>query len=172
MIDYKYKVRLDRIKKSDLTFLRDARNDSSIRHWCRQHDLISDLDQERWYERQNQDPTISMYSILDLDGHLCGVCGLTSIDHIIRRAEFSLYIFPKCQKKGYGEVALKTLFNHGFLELNLNQIYGETFKGNPALSLFEKLGMSKDGLRRDFYYKDGKYVDSILISLMRTEWNI
>jgi len=172
MIEYGFKVKLNRISKNDLLILKEARNDKRIRHWCRQHDLISDLDQERWYEQQNQDPTISMYSILDLDNNLCGVCGLTSIDHIIRRAEFSLYILPSKQRQGLAEKALKTLFNHGFLELNLNQIYGETFDGNPALNLFKKIGMAVDGLRREFYYKDGEYKDSILISMMKYEWNI
>jgi len=172
MIDYGHKVKLDRIRKNDLPVLRQARNDSRIRDWCRQHDLISDLDQDAWYEKQNSDPTISMYSVSNLDSSLLGVCGLTSIDHIIRRAEFSLYIFPQHHKKGLGEKVLKTLFTHGFNELNLKQIYGETFVGNPALGLFEKLGMKIDGIRRDFYYKDGKYLDCTLISIMRSEWNM
>lgn len=99
-----------------------------------------------------------------------GVCGLTSIDMEARKAEFSLYIGPEHQGKGYGSEALKLLLYHGFLNLGLNQIWGETFDKNPAAKMFEELGFKKDGTRRQFYMKSGKLIDCHLYSILRDEW--
>lgn len=164
MIDYGFGVELDTIGETTYPFLRDWRNDVAIRSWCRQVGLISDLDQRRWYERQNDDPSIRMFLVKN-DDILLGVCGLTDIDLISRRAEFSLYIKSASQRQGSGRKALKTLFSFGFNELGLNRIWGETFEGNPALELFQSLGMKIEGVREEFYFKNGRFINSILISI-------
>lgn len=164
-------MNLSPISSFRLDQLRSWRNHDSIRTYCRQVGWISERDQEAWYRRQNDDPTIKMFVIED--NHIgVGVCGLTDIDHLHRRAEFSLYIAPEQQRKGYGSKSLKMLFDFGFYELNLHMIWGETFSGNPAAKLFESIGMLKDGTRRDFYFKRGMYVDAHLYSITREEWDI
>jgi len=110
-----------------------------------------------------------MYGIRD-GNNLVGVCGLTSIDWVNRRAEFSLYIASEYQGNGYGEAALRLLVEHGFNVLNLNSIWGEAFDGNPAINMFKKVGFIEEGRRRQFYFREGKYIDAILFSLMRSEY--
>ena len=169
MINYEPIIHLGPIDSTDLPKLRTWRNDPRIWKWCRQHDLISDVDQDRWFMAQSKDPTVRMYAIY-AKKKLVGVCGFTSIDMTNRRAEFSLYIGPEFQKKGYARAALKTLCKHGFRSLNLNSIWGETFDGNPACALFEELGFKKEGSRREFYFRDGHYIDAHLYSLLAREW--
>ncbi len=163
-------VNLGALDSSHNDLLRHWRNDPRIYSWCRQSDFISDADQERWFKRQSEDPSILMYAVWAA-GVIVGAAGLTSIDWINRRAEFSLYIGPEFQQRGYGKAALAALFDHGFYALNLKQIWGECFAKNPAMSLFAELGMMEDGVRRAFYFKDGKYIDCHLISIMREEWH-
>lgn len=154
---------------------REWRNDPRIYKTCRQHDLIADYDQCEWYERQRKDPSVKMYAIM-YSGYdsgkfdaLVGVCGLTSIDYVNSRAEFSLYVGPNHQGNGIGANALKTLLKHGFDNLNLHLIWGETFDGNPAARTFEKLGFKHEGTRREFYFKNGRYIDAHLYSVKRDE---
>ena len=172
MIEYEFtKTSLISIDRSDLKKLREWRNCYSIWKWCRQFDVISELDQERWFEKINKSPDIRMYVITDKEKKLrVGVCGLTDIDHVNRRAEFSLYIAPEYQRNGYAKDALKTLFCHGFDNLNLHIIWGETMEGNKALGLFKKLGMKEEGFRRDFYFKDGNYIGATLVSIKNDEF--
>lgn len=174
MIHYKFGVALDAICRDDLEKLRTWRNQYEVFRWCRQNGLISDLDQERWFERQNDDPGTRMFLVYPMVPGVVsgpvGVCGLTSIDFINRRAEFSLYINPAEHGQGYGTGALKTILTYGFDALGLNCIWGETFDGNPAAKLFEKLGMKKEGTRRQFYFKEGKFIDCHLYSILRDEW--
>lgn len=110
-----------------------------------------------------------MYEILFFGQGPTGVCGLTSIDRVNQRAEFSLYIAPGDQGQGVGEKALKTLCKHGFNNLNLNSIWGESYVGNPAIHMFEKIGFKPEGKRRQHYFRDGKFIDAHIFSLLRSE---
>ncbi len=171
MIDYGHGVTLSTIDSCDLDVLRAWRNDPGIYKWCRQENLINDVDQLAWFGSLKNNPRVRMYSIIGGD-HFVGVCGLTDIEPINRNAEFSLYISPDSQKEGFGVMALKTLLDLGFKWFNLNMIWGETFEGNHALKIFTSLGFKQDGIRRQFYYKNGKYLDCHLVSILKEEWCI
>jgi RimJ/RimL family protein N-acetyltransferase len=67
--------------------------------------------------------------------------------------------------------ALKMLFKFGFDDLNLHLIWGETFDGNPACALFERIGMEKEGTRRDFYFKEGKFISCHLYSITSDQFD-
>jgi RimJ/RimL family protein N-acetyltransferase len=157
---------LDRVHSE---MIRTFRNDFRIWRWCRQNDLITDQDQERWFKRIHEDPSLRMYAIQG-SRSVIGVCGLTSIDPVCRRAEFSLYIAPELQGYGYGRKAILTLIDHGFSNLGLNLIYGESFEGNHAQDLFRSIGFKHEGTRRSFYFKEGKFIDADLYSLLFSEW--
>jgi RimJ/RimL family protein N-acetyltransferase len=146
------------------------RNDYSIWKWCRQNDLLSYKSHAAWFDKIGDDPTIKMYSIIDFKGTCVGICGLTDIDRVNQRAEFSLYIGPEYQRLGHAKAALKTLLSHGFLNQNLNVIWGETFEGNHAFEMFLCLGMTHEGCRQDFYYKDGKFIDANLVSITKNQF--
>jgi RimJ/RimL family protein N-acetyltransferase len=171
MIDHGYGVQLGPIEAHNLDLLRSWRNMYSIWKSCRQNDLIDSLSQKRWFERISADPSIKMYEIR-VEGRdvPMGVCGLTSIDLNNRRAEFSLYIAPMHQRDGMGTRTLKTLLAHGFKTLGLNSIWGETFEGNHAITMFEKIGFKTEGTRRQFYFRDGKFLDATLVSMLASEF--
>ena len=129
MIEYGTGISLS----ADVPFLqaRIWRNNREVFRWCRQYTGISPQAHSDWFEKMQTDPTIKMFAIyLDHPGYqtedVClGVCGLTSIDRVNQKAEFSLYIAPNHQKKGYGKKALYTLVKHGFEDHNLHRIWGE-----------------------------------------------
>jgi [ribosomal protein S5]-alanine N-acetyltransferase len=162
-------MNLRRLEPKDLEDTFRWRNYFSLWKWCRQNGPLHRSKHLEWFEWQAKEPSVSMFAICDGED-LMGVCGLTSIDHINARAEFSCYIAPHHQKKGNAEKALHVLFTYGFDYLNLNSIWGETFDDNPAAKLFTKLGMKLEGTRRGFYFRDGKYIDAHLYSLLRSEY--
>lgn len=171
----KGKVKLDYLDEKIGLELNKIRNDWDTRKWCRQVGLIDDFQQRTWLENQSKRDDIQMFGILSdsLAGgyNYIGVCGLTDIDYVHSRAEFSLYIFPEFRLNGYAKKALLELLRYGFNELGLQQIWGETFKGNPAYNLFKDIGMKDDGVRRHFYFKDGTFLDANLISILCGEWS-
>jgi len=167
MIDFEYGVGLGPLRDENAAVYYHARNDYNIWKWCRQNDVIQIGEHVSWLQYVTADTSkVRMYEVLD-QHELVGVCGLTDIDHVNRRAEFSLYIIPKYHRKGYGKKALKTLLKHGFYNLGLNTIWGETYEGNPAFDMFMSLGMTHEGTRDEFYYRNGRFIDCHLISLTR-----
>lgn len=162
-------MRLERLGEWELESAFRMRNSGEVYKWCRQTFPLHWKDHRDWFEWQRKDPSTEMF-VIKVEDQFLGVCGLTSIDYIARRAEFSCYIDPNERGLGFGERALRLLFQAGFSELNLNLIWGETFEHNPAKKLFEKIGMTKEGVRRDFYFKHGEYVNAILFSIKKSEF--
>lgn len=177
MIDYGYGVALDNLDRYEQADkLLEWRNNQKIFSWCRQNDLLTKDAHSEWLRSLMDRKDVRMYSILKRQANaenvwiLVGVCGFTSIDLINRRAEFSLYIGPEHQGQGAAKAALKTLISHGFDNFGLNIVWGESFDGNPAAQLFEKVGFVKEGTRRDFYFRNGKFLDAHLYSIKADEW--
>ena len=164
-------VRLQPIAEGDLPMLRAWRNDPSIFKWCRQAEPISEKHHRAWFESLHGDESRKMYAIYRTkSSQLLGVCGLTSIDWVNRRAEFSLYIGPEHQGNRYGEIALRRLLRIAFGIFNLHTVWGESFEGNPAAVMFKKVGFQFEGTRRRFYFREGQYVDAHLWSILRDEF--
>lgn len=150
---------------------REWRNDAAIRQWCREYTTISPTRHQYWLDRIEKDPSIKMFGVYSMDRQtFVGVCGLTSINHVNQSAEFSLYIAPEFQALGLGREALETLCDHGFRAFNLNRIWGEVFDGNPAMGTFEAVGFKHEARLRESYFRDGKFIDSHIISVLRGEW--
>lgn len=156
---------------------REWRNNPKIRQWCRQYTLIDRNQHEAWLSRISTDPSIKMFgvSVEETSEHGVrwydiGVAGLTSINRVNQTAEFSLYIAPEYQKKGHGKSALIALLRHGFRDQNINCIWGETFDGNPAYQMFLNIGMRHEGTLRKRYFRDGKFIDAHIVSMLREEF--
>lgn len=147
------------------------RNHPAVTAWTRQNGLISALDMKKWFEKIDNDPTIKMFGIVEMHDGDIGTCGFTSISHVHGTAEFSLFIAPNHQKKGYGEEALIMLLKYGFHHMRFNLIFGETFEHNPARNLFKKIGFKEEGLLRQRYFKSGYYINSIPISITGEEFD-
>lgn len=162
-------MELRRLSEEDLEWTFEARNHPDVMKWCRQYAPLHWANHCHWLEAQAERDDVDMFAMEDGDIPI-GVCGLTDIDWVNRRAEFSLYVRPGNQGQGYGKQGLQMLLNYGFDVLNLNRIWGETFEDNPALKLFESLGFEEEGIRKEFYYRDGKYIDCHLVSISREQF--
>ena len=149
---------------------RQWRNMPEVWKWCRQYAPIDENHHAKWLERIAADPTIKMFGIEGDNRRPIGVCGLTSIDRVNQKAEFSLYIAPTEQAKGYGKDALKTLLQHAFFHQNLWRVWGEVYAGNPALKTFGELGFKVEGVLREDYFRNGKFIDVHRIAILRKDF--
>lgn len=165
-------IRLRAIEKEDLKQLREWRNEPEIKKFTREYRELSMQNQLQWLDSLAKDKNTIMFAVETKNGKLIGCTGLTYIDWKNSRAEVSIYIGDKKYKgKGYGTDTLKTLMDYGFRELNLHMLFGEIFEYNKAnIRLFEKCGLKKDGVLRDRLYRDGRYWDSIIYSILDKEW--
>lgn len=164
-------MKLRRIKEGDLAKLFEWRNKPEVYRWCRQFAPLHWESHLAWYAKQVADPKIEMFVIEADDDKMVGLCGLTDIDLVNRRAEFSLYIGPEFWHRGYAFGGLTQLFSWGFNSLGLNRIFGETFRDNPAAKIFERLGMENEGIRRDHYFRNSNFIDAYLYSISAADFN-
>lgn len=165
-------IRLRAVEKKDLKKLRNWRNDPDVKKFTREYRELSIQNQLQWLESLAKDKNTIMFVVETKKGKLIGCTGLTYIDWKNRGAEVSIYIGDKKHKgKGYGTDTLKTLMKYGFEELNLHMLFGEIFEYNKAnIRLFEKCGFKKDAVLRHRLYRDGKYWNSLIYSILNEEW--
>lgn len=155
------KIELRPINDEDLKITRQWRNNPLTYKWCRQYEPVSEAHHIAYWQRVWKDPSTKLFM---LEAELpVGVGGLTSIDWINRKAEFSLYIAHEFSRHHFGEAALKKIVEYGFGTLNLNRIWGEVFQGNPAIEMFQRVGFKIEGRLKGSYFRNGEYIDSILI---------
>jgi diamine N-acetyltransferase len=103
---------------------------------------------------------------------LIGSCGFFNLDQRNRSSEFGIMIGEKSYwNKGYGTEAVRLLCQHGFQTLNLNRIYLRVLESNPrAIRAYEKAGFTHEGRQRQAEYRDGKYIDMLVMSMLKEEF--
>jgi RimJ/RimL family protein N-acetyltransferase len=65
---------------------------------------------------------------------------------------------------------LLTLIDYGFNQLNLNKIWCEVYSNNSSIHLYRKIGFQDEGLLKQQVFKDGNYLDSHLLGMLRSEY--
>jgi RimJ/RimL family protein N-acetyltransferase len=171
------KVSLRAVESKDLEQLRDWRNIEGFRKNFREHRELSMLNQQVWFEKMTASANDYMFSIVNSDTQeLIGAGGLLYINWVIRSADYSFYIGKDGQyidQEGYAEEATRLLLKYGFEQLNLNKVWMELYEFDQAkIDFFTgKFAFKKDGVLRQNCFKDGKYHDSFLISLLKSEYS-
>ena len=104
---------------------------------------------------------------------LAGHISLHDIDHLNRHAFLGILIgLEEYRSKGYGAEAIRLLLNYGFNTLNLHNIMLSVHADNPrGISCFKKAGFQESGRRREWLFKDGKYIDIIYMDILAREFN-
>lgn len=153
----------------DLMWLVEQRNDPELRRYFRQAVPLSIEDQVDWFKTFDGKAYVSC----ELNsGFPVGYVSLSHINYVVRSAEFSVFVSKDKRGKGYGRDTMRAILKHAFEDLNLNKVYSEVFIDNPCLSnqFYDKLGFKREGLLRQAAYKDGKYLDSVFIGILRDEY--
>jgi len=107
----------------------------------------------------------------DGDRHIGGT-GLHDVRWKDRAAVFGLLIGEKdFRGKGYGGEATRLMLRYAFETLNLNRVELWVFASNqPAIRAYEKSGYVREGIRREYSFIEGKYVDSFVYSILAREY--
>ncbi len=83
------------------------------------------------------------------------------------RAGVGILIEDSKRHKGYADEALQLLELYGFIFLGLHQLYCFISANNiQSIALFTKRGYSQSGIRKDWLFTDGKWVDQLHFQLI------
>jgi diamine N-acetyltransferase len=103
---------------------------------------------------------------------LIGDISLMNIDWKDRLAEVGIVIGDKRYwSQGYGRDAMVLMLRHAFYRLGLNRVYLRVYETNPrAIHSYEKAGFTHEGRMRQARFQEGKFIDVLLMSALRSEW--
>jgi RimJ/RimL family protein N-acetyltransferase len=105
------------------------------------------------------------------DHRLIGRVSLVKIDLISRTAELSLLIGDRSAwGKGYGLEADALMIRYGFDFLNLHKVYAYVLEGHlNSVRILEENGLKREGVLREHIYRDGRYHNVLLYSILAAE---
>ena len=103
------------------------------------------------------------------ESRLIGTVDLFDFDPHHRRAGVGIMILPEFRNRGYAVEALKCLVRYSFEVLSLHQLHCSISADNLAsISVFEKNGFTRYGLRKEWRLANGKWTDDLLYQLIRS----
>lgn len=189
---YKHKegITLRKVHKGDLHSLLDLKNES----WWGTHGtpILNAEDQLKWYETLGHGAIAMMAeaviepeqpkgggflgSKVQMNNQNCpiGVAIFSDIDWFGRTLNLSGSVFKPHRKNWEGVV--KPAFSCGldfcFEVLNMQRVGAEVLETHAAAQKLEigHLGFKVEGRRRRAVWKAGKYYDSILLGILKEEW--
>lgn len=106
------------------------------------------------------------------DGSLIGVGYIAGLSEHNRHAVVGVTIGDRDSwGKGYGREALELILRHCFEDLGLHRVSTETFEFNDAWKrLVEAAGFTREGVERDYLYREGQFWDKEVYALLEEEY--
>lgn len=142
------RLRLRAIEKEDLPRFVAWLNDPEVARHLVLHTPISLPQEEKWYERILQQHTAEQPLVIERETPQgwtpIGNIGFLAIDWVNRSTELGIFI---------GE---KTSWNQGY--------------SREAIHCNEHAGFFLEGRLRQAKFEDGHYIDILLMSVLRSEW--
>ncbi|MFW9894373.1 MAG: GNAT family N-acetyltransferase [Candidatus Thorarchaeota archaeon] len=168
------KVRLVPPKREYIEQFQKWMNDPEITQYLTIFRPITREMEEDWYNEMQKNENDILFSIITLEKNneiLIGNCDI-SVDWKNRIGKCGIVIGEKeYHGKGYGTEAMNLLVNYGFEKLCLNRIELAVHSFNSrALKSYLKVGFQKEVTQRHAVYINGEYHDSIMLSILRDEW--
>jgi RimJ/RimL family protein N-acetyltransferase len=154
-----------KITVEDLIFLNQVRNE-----YCEEflHDnrKFSIDETKEWFNKYNPD-----YYMIKMSGENIGYFRLSNYSKENKNIYLGADISPKYKGFGYGKSSYIKFIPFLFEEYKLHKITLEVLSTNKiALNLYKKLGFTIEGIKRQEILKNGQWIDSIIMSILKEEY--
>lgn len=170
-------IRFRAIERADIptfvAWLNDAEVIANLGVWL----PMSHADEERWFENMLARPLethpLGIEAKTKSGWKLIGNIAFDEVDAHNHSAEIGIVIGEKSYwDKGYGTEAMKLMVRYGFYDMGLNRIFLRVFDTNPrGIRCYEKAGFTREGTLRQSTWKNGKFLDVHIMSVLRSEWD-
>ena len=103
---------------------------------------------------------VGMVTLLDFD-YFNRCCCIYLIMDLRKKISNRLKVFKESQD---------LMINHAFFKMNLRRIYTIAFSDNLCKMTERVFGFKREGVLREHQFSNGKYVDSYVLGLLRSDW--
>ncbi|HNQ21641.1 MAG TPA: GNAT family protein [Phycisphaerae bacterium] len=167
------RVYLRPLEFADLALAQRWINDPATRRGLTIHWPINEIAERKFIEKASESTDQVVLAIVLRDGDRpIGAVGLHFLRWKDRAGEVGIMIGEaQWRGHGYGPEALLVMLRYAFEELNLNRVQICVYDFNDnARRAYEKLGFVREGVQREYTFKEGHYVDQIVYSMLAREW--
>jgi diamine N-acetyltransferase len=170
------RVRLRAIEREDLPKFVAWLNDPEVYRNLLINYPLSLPQEEQWYEAILKEHVDEQPLCIDIGigekWETVGNVSFMQLNQHDRSAEIGIFIGAKEHwNNGFGCEAMRLMVGHGFNDLNLNRIYLRAYETNPnGIRCYEKAGFKHEGRLREARYHEGRYIDMLMMSILRSEW--
>ena len=170
------RIKLRAMEPEDIPAMVRWLNDPEVIENLLRYAPLSIKEEEIWYEKMISSPAEEHYYMIDvLDASTVKTIGVThlhDVDWKNRSAEIAICIGEKNYwGNGYGRETMHLMLRHGFNDLNLNRMYLYVFDTNErAKKAYIAAGFVEEGRLRQDIYKNGRFIDTHIMSVLRDEW--
>ena len=166
---------LRELERKDLPAINKWRNDPELISLLGAPFRYINLDVDvKWYESYMGNRGNAVRCAITEDGSddILGLVSLVSINYMNQSAEFHIMIGDtQNQGRGLGTFAVNAMLNHAFNNMNLQRVELTVLEDNArAKHLYEKCGFVYEGRKRKAKYKNGKFVDMLMYSILKPEF--
>ena len=163
-------INLRAIEPTDLVYLYQIENDESFWEVSNTQKPFSKYLLQQYLENAQQDIYEAKQLRLVIEeknGASVGLIDLFDFDPKHKRAGIGIVISQQFQGKGFANEAITLLVEYGFTHLDLHQLFANITEDNTkSISLFEKIGFKKIGVKKDWVFTNGKFKNEILYQLI------
>ena len=104
-------------------------------------------------------------------GQLIGFGGLFDISRAMAATLFVGIGERDHWGQGHGTEATSLMVRYAFETLNLNRVWLHVYEYNRrGIRAYEKAGFRREGLLRQDTFRDGRYWDTVVMAVLRDEW--
>lgn len=166
------RIYLRDINLDDLDTLHRWVNDTETTRWLLIDPPVSREAERAWVERLPHTPDHKTFMICESCGTPIGTLHMGPIIWKHFSAQVGISIFESTKRGcGYGTEAMELLLRYAFDAVGLHRVELFVFAGNEkAMRSYEKCGFVTEGLVRECYLKDGRYIDAFLMSILAPDW--
>ena len=161
------------LEMEDLDFLYQLENDATVWEISSTVTPYSKHVLRKYLENAHRD----IYDVKQLRLVIClnsgtavGLIDLFDFDPKNKRAGVGIVVLQSDERnKGLGSEALSLLTEYAFSTLEVRQLFANVGNENAAsIHLFEKMGFTKVGVKKDWIFSNGKFSDEILYQKLNT----
>lgn len=166
------------IEEDDLNFLSECRNDPDTWKYLGTLDFSNNIRQIEWLKKSSLDKS-KAYFVLYKKGTLSdgtddtriGFVRMDEMDHLNRSIRIGGDIHPHFRGQGLGAKMYELLLKYCFDFLNMHRVWLLVIDYNKrAYTLYNSKGFKLEGTQREAIFRDGKYYDYLMMSILDTEY--
>lgn len=161
------KVYLRLLEKKDIRILYTMCNDEKVKRY----NTISDENNKGNLQNYDRLKLRKALSIINEKGVLVGFITYKESSYCENVYSIGITIGSRFWNRGYGQDSIKTLIKYLFYELKAIRVELEVIESNArAISCYKKCGFVEEGLKRNKLCIDEKYVNTIIMGILKDEF--